>query len=380
MYSTTAVSNAHDAHQACQELAQQLPLDNIDFILFFCSSRYDLTELSNAFSHFFASQSCAGCTTAGEFAKHGYAQGSIIAVGFHRSHFFVASALVENIDSFTLSDAKQTMEELAIDLSHSAIADVDRQSFVMSLVDGLSSKEEEFLLNFDSATSGLPHFGGSAGDDESLDNTYVFYDGKFRSSAAVILLFNTKLKYSVFSVNHVKDSLAKLVVTDADPKTRQVFEIDAEPAADVYARLIGKTVEQLEPNDFALHPLAVKVGDKYYIRSIQQISKAFHSLTFYCAVDIGIILNQISLMPINQPLESKLIELESMLGSPHIVLGCDCFLRRIEVNDKGSNQSTAELQERFNITGFNAYGEHIKGVHLNQTFTGVYISEKEYGG
>ena len=63
----------------------------------------------------------------------------------------------------------------------------------------------------------------SAGDDQMLNNTYVLYDGKFHDSAVVINI-HSKLKFNVFTVNHICESLGKLVVTDADPDTRQVFE------------------------------------------------------------------------------------------------------------------------------------------------------------
>ena len=59
-------------------------------------------------------------------------------------------------------------------------------------------------------------------------------------------------------------------------------------------------------------------------------------------------------------------------------MGCDCFLRRLEVRSKSLNEETRDIQNEFNLVGFNAYGEHINGLHLNQTFTGVYISEDTY--
>ena len=70
------------------------------------------------------------------------------------------------------------MNTLKDAIAPKAIAPLERQSFLFSLVDGLASKEEEFLITFDSCTQGLPHFGGSAGDDLNLNKTYVFYDGK----------------------------------------------------------------------------------------------------------------------------------------------------------------------------------------------------------
>ena len=91
-------------------------------------------------------------------------------------------------------------------------------------------------------------------------------------------------------------------MTDADPNTRQVFEINGEPAASVYSNMLGVPIDALEHEVFSLHPLAVKIGGEYYIRSIQRVNKDFYSLSFYCAVDIGIVLNEVELIDINHPL------------------------------------------------------------------------------
>ncbi|MEN8771269.1 MAG: nitric oxide-sensing protein NosP, partial [Glaciecola sp.] len=367
-----------DPHIACLDIKTQLDLTKMSTIIFYCSSAYDLDVLATNINEHFPDHECVGCTTAGEFAGNGYETNSMVALGYHDSHFVIQSTLVENLQSFTVIDAQNVMNTLKDAIALKAIAPLERQSFLFSLVDGLASKEEEFLITFDSCTQGLPHFGGSAGDDLNLNKTYVFYDGKFRSSAAIILLFNTAQKFSVFSVNHVNDSLSKLVVTDADPNTRQVFEINGEPAATVYADLLGITVDELEPEVFSLHPVAVKIGGEYYTRSIQRVNKDFYSLSFYCAVDIGIVLNEVDLIDINYPLSTKLERIRNSLGPPHLVMGCDCFLRRLEVRSKSLNEETRDIQNEFNLVGFNAYGEHINGLHLNQTFTGVYISEDTY--
>ncbi len=378
MISTTAISHSIDPHIACVEIKAQLDLTKMSTIIFYCSSAYDLDALALNINQHFPDHECVGCTTAGEFAGNGYETNSMVALGYHDSNFVIQTTLVENLKSFTVIDAQNVMNTLKESISSKVLAPLERQSFLFSLVDGLASKEEDFLITFDSCTQGLPHFGGSAGDDLNLNKTYVFYDGKFRSSAAIIMLINTPQKFSVFSVNHVKDSISKLVVTDADPNTRQVFEINGEPAASVYSNMLGVPIDALEHEVFSLHPLAVKIGGEYYIRSIQRVNKDFYSLSFYCAVDIGIVLNEVELVDINHPLATKLARIHNSLGKAHIVMGCDCFLRRLEVRSKSLNDETREIQQAFNLVGFNAYGEHINGLHLNQTFTGVYISEDRY--
>lgn len=376
MFTYQAISNKSDASAACLELYQKLHQANTEIILFFCSSLFDLDVVAEQMQKLFVDKTCLGCTTAGEFAANGYETQTIIAVGFDTDYFSFSYSFVEDIQNFSIIDAQKVMQYLQADLKRKAVAPIANQSFIVSLVDGLSSAEEEFLVNFDTATQNFPHFGGSAGDDQGLNQTYIYYDGNFKTTSAVVIMFNTSLKFSVFSTHHVIDSVQKLIVTDADPKTRQVFEINGEPAAEVYARTLGLSVEELEPEVFSIHPLAVKVRGEYYIRSIQRVNKDFNSLSFYCAVDIGIVLNEVELTDINAPLRQLLEFKKNGLGPPAMVLGFDCFLRRLEVTEKKLEDDTLKLQKDFNLVGFNAYGEHLNGVHLNQTFTGVYLSKE----
>lgn len=123
---------------------------------------------------------------------------------------------------------------------------------------------------------------------------------------------------------------------------------------------------------YALHPLAVLIGDEYYVRSIQKVNDDL-SLNFYCAVDDGIVLTAMRPGDLLGQVETKLTELEQKLGSLEMVLGCDCFLRRLEIEQRHATHQVARLFSRFRLVGFNTYGEQLNGIHMNQTLTGVMI-------
>ena len=89
---------------------------------------------------------------------------------------------------------------------------------------------------------------------------------------------------------------------------------------------------------------------------------------------IGIILTFVQMGDCIEALESKLDKLRAQLGEPEFVYACDCFLRRLEIQQGKNDHEIRRLQQRYNVAGFNAYGEHIHSVHLNQTFTGVYFA------
>jgi len=100
-----------------------------------------------------------------------------------------------------------------------------------------------------------------------------------------------------------------------------------------------------------------------------------NGITFYCAVDIGIILTFIQLGDCIEALESVLESLTIKYGEPDFIYACDCFLRRLEIQQSNKDEEIERLQRKYKIAGFNAYGEHIHSVHLNQTFTGVYFAK-----
>lgn len=375
---TTAVSFARAVDDVAQDLAQQLCSANVGFVLFFCSAEYDLPALSSALAAYFTDIKLVGCTTAGEISSEGYGRGCISAIGFDRQHFSVASVLIDQMERFSLYDAQELVESLVSECRSNAVAPIKDHSFALTLLDGLSSREEVVLAALSAALGSIPHFGGSAGDDNHLTHTHVYFDGQFHNGAAVVVLINTHLDFEVFTTHHLQPSTEKLVVTKVDSDSRRVLEFNAEPAAQEYARLIGRDLDDLDMHLFASYPLAVKISDRYYPRAIQQ-TNSDHSLTFYCAVENGIVLTAMHTSSLLDNVNQVFQGLNQRLGEPLITIGCDCFLRRLEIDTKGGQQAIEEVLKKQNVIGFNTYGEQFNGMHINQTFTGVAIGRPKYG-
>ncbi|MDC6711211.1 FIST C-terminal domain-containing protein, partial [Leclercia adecarboxylata] len=110
----------------------------------------------------------------------------------------------------------------------------------------------------------------------------------------------------------------------------------------------------------------------YYVRSIQKVNEDM-SLTFYCAVENGIVLTAMEPGPLMPNLEALFERLEQRLGPPLLTIGCDCFLRRLEIEGNDTSEQTSAFLRRQQVIGFNTYGEQFNGMHINQTFTGVAI-------
>ena len=371
-------SSLYGAKEACRDVANEIlanvKCDEIELLLFHTSTLFDLDTVAKEISARFPHVNIVGCTSAGEFNKNGYGTEKLLAVAFLKNEFSIATALVPNLGEVNFDEAHDIASGLRRALQGRERRYDTEQHFVISVLDGLTRHEEHFLETFATAFGNIPHLGGSAGDDLKLEATYVFYNGEFHRDAAVLLLVGTGKPFTVFSIDHINSPVSKLVVTHADPESRTVHEINGEPAAQYYASLLGMKAEDLTPDVFSLFPLAVLVGGKYFIRSIQKVDLATNAITFYCAVDIGIILTFVQLGDCIEALESKLDKLRAQLGEPEFVYACDCFLRRLEIQQGKNDHEIRRLQQKYKVAGFNAYGEHIHSIHLNQTFTGVYFA------
>jgi len=369
----SALSRATCATQAAGELADQLRHAELGFVLFFCSAEYDLPALAAALQGQFPAVGLAGCTSAGELTPEGYARGCITAVGFDRRYFSIAAGLVEAVPGFSLLDAQALVAQLVEDCRRNSLAPIKAHSFALTLFDGLSSREEVVLAALAAALGDIPQFGGSAGDDNHLSRTHVYYNGAFHSGAAVLLLVNTWLEFEVFSADHIQPRSEKLVVTRADRQLRRVYELNAEPAAAEYAQLIGVPVGALDHRLFAAHPLALRINQNHYVRAIQQVHED-GSLSFYCAVENGIVLTAMRPGPLLANLQSLFEGLRQRLGPLLLTIGCDCVLRRLELESEGAAVAeVSALLRSQQVLGFNTYGEQFNGTHINQTFTGVAI-------
>ena len=108
------------------------------------------------------------------------------------------------------------------------------------------------------------------------------------------------------------------------------------------------------------------------MRSIQRVNDDL-SLTFYCAVENGIVLTAMQPGPLLPDLQSVFDGLRERLGPLLLTIGCDCFLRRMEIEGRDGVDAISAFLRSQKVIGFNTYGEQFNGMHINQTFTGVAI-------
>lgn len=366
------VSCARDPRAAVEELHAAIWRDDLTTVLFFCSPKYDLPALARELDRCFPGVHVVGCTTAGEITPLGYIDGSITALGFAAPDFATGSVLFRDLGDFSIAACKERVQAAITELDAKAPHLRSDATFGFLMVDGMSKQEEQVVSTMFNALHEIPLLGGSAGDDLTFERTCVFADGEFHERGAILLLVRTHHPFRIIKTEHFESTGERMVVTRADSDRRLVMELNAEPAAHEYARVIGLHREQLTPLVFAAHPLVVKVGGEYHVRSIQQANDD-GSLNFFCAIDEGIVLTVAKSGDILQDLRTFFEEVHAEIGDLQIVIGCDCILRRLEIERKRLKPAISEILLANKVIGFSTYGEQYHSMHVNQTFTGVAI-------
>jgi hypothetical protein len=368
----TAQSCATETVQAVQEFHAAVAHPDTELVIFFCSSEYDLDALAAEMNRLFAGVQVVGCTTAGEIGPSGYLKHSLSGAAFPAGSCVAVSGLLDHLSHFDIVRGHDFAQSLLQQFESKAPQASPENSFAFMMIDGLSVREEPVAYALQYRLGKIPLFGGSAGDDLKFEKTSVYFDGRFHSDSAVLMLISTSLPFKIFKTQHFFPADTRLVVTGADPSKRIVTEINGLPAAEEYARIIGIDLHELNPQSFAASPVVVMIDGTDYVRSIQK-ANADGSLTFYCAIEDGVVFRVAYGVDLENNLVLTFDKIREEIGPPQLVIGCDCILRNLEVSQNGMKDRVGEIFRDNNSIGFSSYGEQFHGVHINQTLTGIAI-------
>ena len=366
-------SQSNDPVEAVQELFAAIEQPDISFALFYASYEYDVEALENELNRTFEGVHLIGCTSAGEISTAGYHKGSLIGLSVASDEFHVVTECIENLSEFQMAQADTAVERLHDQFHQKGIRATNENTFGFLLIDGLSAQEEVVVNALNRNLGGIQLFGGSAADGDRFETTYVYHDGAFHTNSALFSLIQTSYPFTVFKTEHFHKVEEDIVVTEADVARRVVSEINGLPAAQEYARVMGlDSVDEFSETMFATHPVAVSIGGENFVRSIMKINED-NSITFACAIDEGIVLSVAKADNLVEDIQGAMDDLRKKIGQPQLVLGCDCFFRTLEMEQKDIKEEVGRILAENNVFAFSTYGEQYNGMHVNQTFTGVAI-------
>ena len=332
-------------------------------------------------STWYPEASIVGCSTAGEICGLSVQDNTLVATALHfeRTQLRVASAMVGNaLDSY------QTGATLAAELNSPGLI------HVMVLSDGLH-------VNGTALANGLREHlpptvavtGGLAGDGDRFEHTLVCVGTTVSEKCvAAIGFYGDRLKVGYGSLGGWDSFGPERLVTRS--RDNVLFELDGQPALDLYKRYLGEHAKQL-PASALLFPLALRGEsiDGSVVRTILAVDEREGSMTFAGDIPQG---THARLMKANfdrlidgaaGAARAGLQRLDSF--KPDLAILISCVGRKLVLKQRVEEEieSVREvLGPQATLAGFYSYGEICPHLSLtkcelhNQTMTVTTFSEQ----
>lgn len=183
-----------------------------------------------------------GATTAGEFIDGEIETGSIVMMLLDIKPEFFKIAFIETSRENTLEDARklgimgsQTFAKPAFIIASGGVA-LDGED----IMDGIAQGFNESKIQVE---DGATTFGGKAGDDLALEETYVFTNGKTQANAIVALILDED-KIDVKGIATCGWNAIGTTKTVTKSEGNTVYTIDDKPALDMLVNYLGVEIKQ----------------------------------------------------------------------------------------------------------------------------------------
>ncbi len=369
-----------DVEQAVNELCSMLKRSSssYDAVVFFASSDYDFSKLSQLLYEKFPNSQVIGATSSGEITSHGFTSHSIVlnALSDSGSTSF-KGVLIDDIDEFPAiqsKDIENAASSIGISLSS---PNCSKNAFAITLICGLLSAEEGFLSLFYSLTKDKNFLiaGGSAGDDLKFQTTYVSYNGQVSSKGAVLLFVRTMRAFKIVKENIFQKTGKTIMLTSVNPEKHLITGIDKQNPKRRYMDVLGISEHQL--SDAILdHPMGRVFGNEVFIASLINFDNS-GNLTMYARV------LQDSIQEILEPMDTLAITEQTCKGilkeipHPSCVILFNCILRTVGFQKKHQQESVNSIWKKYfpTYSGFSTYGEQFGHINSNQTLVALVMGD-----
>ncbi len=300
----------------------------------------------------------------------------VSAVAFETSHVEVHS-----VDFYEGANIEELSSTLVGKLTKEGLKHV----FIIS--DGVHVNGSQLVRGINECLDGVEATGGLAGDGARFQETFVFCNGEAVENTIVAIgFYGEKLTISSGCFGGWNEFGAQRVVVRS--KDNIVYEIDDEPALDLYKRYLGVYADQL-PNSGLRFPLSIKKeeDDSEVIRTIVGIDEAAKSVIFAGDVPEGYLvkLMKCDIDNLVEGAKKAACEITIANDKPSLALVVSCVGRKLvlgQLVDDELEEVANTLGENASLVGFYSYGEiapfvvdRLKCELHNQTMTLTAIYE-----
>ena len=312
-----------------------------------------------------------GCTTAGEIATDGPADGGVVVLALGGDGFSVCTRAA--------TGASARLREAGAQVAGCVETLAPRPHRTLLLLGGgLAGDQQEFVRGaYDVAGAVIPLVGGYAGDDLVMRETRVIHRGEVLRDAVVGVALGSDGPLGI-GVQHGWRRVGEPVLVTRSAGNR-VFTLDDRPALDVYLERLGAPdADRAAFTRFALrHPLGLgRRSGEDHVRFVGDADFEDRSLGCIAAVPQGALawFMEGDAASVLEATDKACADALSVLDGPPLgVLAFDCIARRGVLGEDITSE-VARIREACDgapVAGFYTYGEiartgGISGFH-NQT-------------
>lgn len=365
VYMTDDVSE--NARRAVRDICDAFAGFETGLVMYFCAADYDYDVFAAEIQNAFPGIITFGCSSCGEGINERISRRSVVAMAFAPGTFeYAESAVViadrregesENQpDVFT--DVVEAIRYVARN-SGQEVRDLDYREYVgFILADQINDFNEKMVEQFGDM-SNVMLVGGFAGDDMKFDgSSRVMYRGKvYGPNAAVLALWKPTNGFDLLKTEAVEILNDKTVlVTKADEERYIVWELDGKKADEVYARMIGVPLEDMNIIAYGEHPWAAMVDGEPFMRGVME-RVGNGGLRFFSRVCQGTRLTLTKTTDIFQTTTKAMEEKRKDIKSLSAIVHINCASRQNVVEKTGNLDEYAALFGDVPTITISSYGE-----------------------
>lgn len=301
------------------------------------------------------------CSTAGEINN-----ANLPSLAYLNDNSLVVTAV--KFDSSTLqcaainladvSDAREAGMKLGLTLKH------DGLKWVMTFADGMKVNGSRLLNGLlEVLPEGVSVSGGMAGDEFRMQHAFVGLDRAPEEGVIVAIgFYGDHLKIGYGTYGGWDPFGPERLITRAQDNI--LYELDGEPALDVYKRYIREGAQSL-PLQALLFPLSIRDEDKsVFLRGVAAVNEEEHSITLFGDVQQGAKARLMRFNPerlIDGAGKSAMMSMESM-GDMHdgLAILVSCMGRRLVLKQRAEEEVEmlrTSYAPQVTMAGFYSYGE-----------------------
>jgi hypothetical protein len=348
-------STGREMGEALKQKLGQVP----DACWLFCAPLRGLGDLIKGICEAAGTNQIIGCTTSGEISSEGQGINSAVLGGVVSDCIEFEFIRVQGLAEDSTAAGRKLAE------SFSAVP-----RYLQIFSDGLTGNGCALLKGIaDGFHSIVPVAGGAAGDNGDFQKTFQFDRGRIYSDSVCGIAFHGDFKLgTAVRSGWVPIGLSKQVTR---ARGKVVYELNGEPALNVFERFLGQHAEKL-PAIGVEYPLGfmkpAKDGHQdhqYILRATMSVDRQERSITFAGEIPEGAWVNLTcgDKDSILAAADTAAREARAAIGdaAPELIFCYSCMARRIVLGSR-TGEEIERIREQFGpqipILGFYSYGEY----------------------